>query len=161
VRTLATEVPPPAKDLRVSSVTLLRPRNFFFLRDRVGADDPLVHEGVPLMPTLDLTLAAGADTHVRFYVAIYPAAGKPGPVTLEAELLRDGAKVGEAPIELPEAQTTGEIRYVGLLATKTFRPGSYVLRLVARQGDVTASDEAPFVLSAEGPTRRLPRDGAP
>ena len=40
-RTLAVEVPPPVDGLRVSSVALLRPRSFFFLRDQVQGDDPL------------------------------------------------------------------------------------------------------------------------
>ena len=44
-RTLAVEVPPPADGLRVSSVALLRPRSFFFLRDQVEGDDPLVYQG--------------------------------------------------------------------------------------------------------------------
>ena len=152
-RTLAVEVPAPGVGLRVSSVALLRPRGFFFLRDQAEGDDPLVHQGVPLMPTLQLTLTAGAETHVRFYLAIYPAAGRPEPVALTAELLRDGEEWGEGPVELPEPEPGGEIRYVGLLATRSFPAGSYVLRLVAGQGGATASDEAPFVLSPEGPAR--------
>jgi tetratricopeptide (TPR) repeat protein len=78
------------------------------LRDQAEGDDPLVHEGVPLMPTLQLTLTAGAETHVRFYVAIYPAAARSEPVTLTAELLRDGTKVGEGPVELPKPEAGGE-----------------------------------------------------
>lgn len=35
-------------------------------------------------------------------------------------MLRDGAKVGEAPIALPKADSSGEIRYVGLLAIRSF-----------------------------------------
>jgi hypothetical protein len=150
-RTLAVEVPPPVDGLRVSSVALLRPRSFFFLRDQVQGDDPLVYQGDPLMPTLQPILTAGADTHLRFYLAIYPAPGSGDPVTLKAELLRDGAKVGEAPLDLPKAESSGEVRYVGLLETRSFRAGSYVLRLVARQGGSTAAEEAPFVLAPEGP----------
>ena len=153
-RTLAVDVPSPAEGLRVSSVALLRPRDFFFLRDQAEGDDPLVYQGAPLMPTLQLTLTAGAESYVRFYVALYPAAGSTEPVTLKAELLRDGAKVGEGPIALPKAEPNGEIRYVGLLPTQSFPAGSYLLRLVAQQGATTAADEAPFVLSTEGPAMR-------
>ncbi len=161
VRSLVAEVPRPADELRLSSVTLLRPRSFFFLREAISGDDPLVHEGAPLMPTLSPRLSAGADTHVRFYVAIYPAAGGPAPVTLRAELLRGGAKVGEAPIDLPRAESNAEIRYVGLLATKALPAGSYVLRLVARQGDDTAADEASFELAADVAPPRVSPDGRP
>jgi hypothetical protein len=153
-RTLAVDVPPPTDGLRLSSVVLLRPRSFFFLRDRAEGDDPLVYQGAPLMPTLELGLTAGVDTSVRFYVALYPAAGNPERVTLKAELLRDGTKVGEGPIELPKPEASGEVRYVGLLPTRSFPAGSYVLRLVAQQGATTAADEVPFVLSPEGPAIR-------
>ena len=74
-RTLAVEVPPPVDGLRVSSVALLRPRSFFFLRDQVQGDDPLVYQGDPLMPTLQPALTAGVDAHLRFYVAVYPRGG--------------------------------------------------------------------------------------
>ncbi|HSD67204.1 MAG TPA: hypothetical protein VLF95_10915 [Vicinamibacteria bacterium] len=159
-RTLAVDVPPPAEGLRMSSVALLRPRGFFFLRDQAEGDDPLVYQGTPLMPTLQLTLTAGAESYVRFYVALYPAAGSPEPVSLKAELLRDGAKVGEGPITLPKPEPSGEVRYVGLLQTRSFRAGSYVLRLVAQQGATAAADEAPFLLSPEEPAiRRLAPDG--
>jgi hypothetical protein len=160
-RTLAVEVPPPSDGLRMSSVTVLRPRGFFFLRDRAEGDDPLVYRGVPLMPTLQLTLAEGADTSVRFYVALYPAAGSPEPVVLGAELLREGTKVGEGPVALPKPEPGGEIRYVGEMRTAPFPAGAYVLRLVARQGTAVATAEAPFVLSPEGPAmRRLGPGGA-
>jgi hypothetical protein len=150
-RTLSVDVPPPTDRLRMSSVILLRPREFFFLRDQAEGDDPFVHQGVPLMPALQVTLAAGAPTHVRFHVVLYPAAGTPEPVTLRAELLRDGAMVGKGPIALPKAEPDGEIPYVGLLPTASFPAGSYVLRLVAQQGGAAAAEEAPFVLSPEGP----------
>ena len=159
-RTLAVEVPPVADGLRVSSVALLRPREFFFLRDQAEGDDPLVYQGAPLMPTLQLTLAGGAESYVRFYMALYPAAGSTEPVTLKAELLRDGAKVGEGPIALPKPEPNGEVRYVGMLPTRSFPVGSYVLRLVAQQGTTIAADEAPFVLSPGGPaTLRLAPGG--
>jgi hypothetical protein len=153
-RTLTVEVPPPSEGLRVSSVALLRPRSFFFLRDQAEGDDPLVYQGAPLMPTLRPTLHAGEESHVRFYVALYPGAGSPEPVTLRAELLRDGAKVGEGPVALPRPESSGDIRYVGTLSTKSFPPGTYVLRLVAQQGTSAAADEAPFTLSTEGPAVR-------
>jgi hypothetical protein len=100
------------------------------------------------MPSLRPVLEAGADTHLRFFVALYPAAGRAEPVGLKAELLRDGKKVGEAPIELPKPEPTGEIRYVGLLATASFPAGSYALRLVARQGATAVAEEAEFDLSS-------------
>jgi tetratricopeptide (TPR) repeat protein len=145
-RTLSVEVPPAAEGLHMSSVALLRPRGFFFLRDDVEGDDPLVYRGEPLMPTLEPTVAVAEEPNLRFYVALYPAAGSGEPVTLKAEVLRDGAKVGEAPIRLPQEESSGQIRYVGFLVLRPLRAGSYVLRLVASQGGASVADEAAFVL---------------
>jgi hypothetical protein len=153
-RTFTVDVAPPTNGLRLSSVILLRPRSFFFLRDEAQGDDPLVYQGAPLMPTLHVTLPAGAEAYVRFYVALYPAAGSAEPVTLKAELLRDGAKVGEGSIALPKPELSGEIRYVGQLPTRSFAEGSYALRLVARQGETTVADQTLFVLSAAVPAIR-------
>jgi hypothetical protein len=150
-RTLAVDVPPLWDGLHVSSLTLLRPRDMFFLRDAAEGDDPLVHQGMPLMPVLQLHLSQGAETAVRFYVALSPAAGSADAVTLGAEVLRNGVKVAEGPVALPRPEPGGEIRYVGLMRTATFPAGSYVLRLVARQGTAVATTEAPFVLDPEGP----------
>ncbi|HEX9186657.1 MAG TPA: hypothetical protein VGB87_06290 [Vicinamibacteria bacterium] len=155
-RTLAVDVPPPTEGLSSSSVVLLRPRSFFFLRDQAEGDDPLIHEGAPLMPSLRPVLQAGADTHLRFFVALYPVAGRAEPVSLKAELLRDGTKVGEAPIPLPKPEPSGEIRYVGLLATASFPAGAYALRLVARQGATAAAEEAAFDLSSAKPVPPRP-----
>lgn len=145
-RALEIEVPPAAPGVGSSSVVLLRPRSFFFLRDQAEGDDPLVHEGVPLMPSLRTELVAGAESFVRFFVALYPASGGADPVQLKAEVWRDGAKLGEGPVELPKGEPGGEIRYVGLLPVAAFRPGSYSLRLVASQGPTTAAAEAPFAI---------------
>lgn len=145
-RTLAIDVPPAPPGISSSSVVLLRPRSFFFMRDLAEGDDPLVHEGVPLMPSLRTVLSPGTETHLRFFVTLYPAGGNVAPVRLTAEVLRDGMKVGEGSIQLPEPESGGEIRYVGLLPTSSFRAGAYALRLVARQGDSSTSEEAAFVV---------------
>jgi hypothetical protein len=146
VRTLAFDVPPVSGGLRMSSVTLLQPRSFFFVRDE-GEDDPFVYHGTPLMPTLRLVLPLGADVGVRFFVVLYPDPKNPEPVSLGLQLHRRGDLVGEAPIALPPPEPSGEIRYVGLMPTKTFRAAPYVLRFVARQGQALFTDEASFVIS--------------
>jgi hypothetical protein len=147
VRTLAFATPAMgSSSLRISSVTLLQPRGFFFVRDKTEGD-PFVYQGSPLMPTLKLVLPLGADAGVRFFVVLYPDPQSPEPVGLHLELLRQGTLVGEVPIALPAPEPSGEIRYVGLMPTKTFRATTYLLRLVARQGQAVATEETSFVIS--------------
>jgi hypothetical protein len=155
--TLSLDVPPAAEGIGLSSVVLLRPRTFFFLRDSAEGDDPLVYQGAPLMPTLRSRFW-GAP--LRFFVVLYPASGRSDPVTLTAELLRDGVKVGEAPIALPRPEPSGEIRYVGNLSTASLRPGAYVLRLLARQGETASTEQTAFELALPE-VRRGPLAGSP
>ena len=160
VRRLELNVAGPVEGLRMSSLVLLRPRDFSFVPEN-PADDPLVHKGDPLMPSLKVTLPPAAATGVRFYVALYPAPGHAEGVSLRAELWREGTKVGEGPVQLPAPESSGEIRYVGQLATRTFPEGAYSLRLVASQGSFVATEEAAFVISSEGDPTAAPVRLAP
>lgn len=135
--------PAVASTLQLSSVALLQPQGFLFLA-APAPDDPLVVSSEPVMPTLDLTVAAGATEHVRFFATLYPDARLADPPTLLLELCRGEEIVGRVPLKLPPPGPSGEIRYVGSMPTRSFRPADYVLRLVARQGDQSASEEAAF-----------------
>jgi len=149
---LSLTPPAPQSALQVSSVTVLQPREFQYLAAPTP-DDPFVVSGEPVMPTLELTVAAGASAQVRFFVTIYPDPNVPEPPTLALELRRGEEIVGSVPLKLPPPGPGGEIRYVGLMPTRTFRAADYVLRVIARQGGATASETTSFkVAPAELPT---------
>lgn len=140
----------PQSALQVSSVTLLQPREFQHLADPTP-DDPFVVSGESVMPTLDLVVAAGASAQVRFFVTIYPDPYVPEPPTLTLELHRGEEVVGSIPLKLPKPGPAGEIRYLGLMPTRTFRAADYVLHVVARQGGATASEKASFKVAPAEP----------
>jgi hypothetical protein len=125
--------------LQLSAALMLRAEN---------EDDPLVFDGVALMPTFDLVLPAATNTVVRFFVTLYPDSTASAPASLELQLLRDGSPVGNIPIPLPPPDAHGEIRYVGDVPTRTFPAASYTLRLVARQGARVVTEEAPLTIGA-------------
>jgi hypothetical protein len=129
--------------LEVSSVALLQARGFLFLADP-APDDPLVVNGEAVMPTLDLEVPAGSDSKVRFFVTVYPDAKSPEQPSLTLELRRDDQIVGTVPLQLPQSEPSGEIRFVGLMPTRSFKTSDYVLKVVARQGAQTASEDARF-----------------
>jgi len=149
VRRLHLDVPAAGDRLRLSSVVLLRPRNFFFVRD-ASPDDPLVFQGEPQMPTLQASFQQGPRLEVRFFVAVYPGRREAAPLALRAEVLREGLRIAEVPLRLPPAEPSGEVRYVGRLATGSLRPGSYTLRLRAQQGDDDVAEEVSFNLVSGG-----------
>jgi len=159
VRTSVIDAPAATDDLRISSVILLQSRGSFFVRD-TSKDDPFVYHGNPLMPMLKATPTLGADEGVRFFVVLYPDSRSREAVTLHAELRRQGTMVGEVPIAVPAPEPSGEIRYIGFMPTKTFRAATYQLRLVARQGQAVATEEASFSVSllSERPAGRLSKD---
>jgi len=56
--------------------------------------------------------------------------------------------VGRVPIALPAAED-GRISFVGQVPTRTFRVAPHVLRLVARQGEASVTEDASLVISAD------------
>ena len=153
-RTVSFDAPPARGGLGMSSVTLLQPMGAVSLREEVS-DDPLVFDGTPLMPTLNLVLPVGAPAHARFFVTLYPDPESNEAVSLRLEVYRRGAPVGGVDIPLPAADAKGEIRYAGAVPTQTFQDAPYALRLVARQGEVVVSEEASFTMTAQAEKPRL------
>jgi len=87
--------------------------------------------------------------NVRFFVTVYPIRTSESPVDLRLDLVRDGLVVGSVPIPRPPADARGQIRYVGVVPTKTFRATRYAVRLVAKQGGTSAAEDAGFPITAQ------------
>ena len=149
-RNVAFEVPGGLAPLRMSSVCLLQPADAIALAPEGGGeDDPLCFGGTPLMPTLGLSLPPGTAASVRFFVILYARPASTEPLSLRLELQSGGETVAAGKIALPAADADGSIRYVGSFPTHTLREGQFILRLVARQGEATASEEARFAIAAD------------
>jgi hypothetical protein len=153
-RALAFEAPRTTGGLSMSSVTLLQPRGAVSLRED-PSDDPLFLDGAPLMPTLNLVLPVGAPAQARFFVTLYPDPRSKEPVSLRLEVYRSGTAVGGVDIPIPAADPNGEIRYVGVVPTRSFLEAPYALRLVARQGDVVVVEEASLTMTTHQEEPRL------
>jgi len=149
-RTVSFEAPAATGGLRMSSIALVQPTGAVIVRQQ-GEDDPLFFGDTPLLPTLDLVLPVGSDASVRFFVTLYPSPASTDPVSVRLDLVRDGTVVGSVPISLPPSDGRGPIRYVGAVPTRTFRATPYVLRLVAEQGEVSASEEVSFTITEQPP----------
>lgn len=152
VKRLPLSVPAPRAGLRMSSLVFLQHFPAQLALEPV-AGDPLVHKGVPVFPALALTLPYQTDAQARFYVLVFPDPADGAPVSLELHVLREDQLVGTVPIRLPPAED-GRIAFVGNLPTRTFREAPYRLRLVARQGESTATEEATLVISADAKAPR-------
>jgi hypothetical protein len=140
VRRLAFDAPPAATGLHLSSLVFLDPTTLVLHTQ--GQDDPFFQQGRSVMPALRLVLRAGAEAFAQFFAMVFPDPNDPSPVTLSVEVRRDGLSIGEVPLALPRREPSGEYRLFGALSTKTFLAKPYVLRLFARQGQATVSEQA-------------------
>lgn len=151
VQRVPFEVAAATTGLALSSVVLLRPSGGVQLTDAHEAEDPLFFRGVALMPSLRPSLPLHAATVVQFFAAVYPDPALAVPAKLRAEVLRAGRVVGGVDLQLPAPDARGAQPYLGQLATRTFAPAEYTLRLIATQGEARASSEATFEMVARTP----------
>ena len=131
VRYATVEVPKidPAR-LRMSSLVLVKkgekvPEG----EPRVG---PLFVKDVLIYPNLgeDVTKAA---KELGFFFTVYPAAGLPAPQAL-LELIQNGTPLAQVPLQLDEADASGQIQQVGRFPLAEIPTGTYELRVIVKQG---------------------------
>ncbi len=131
------EVQPTGTGLSLGSVALLERAS----RSAVTpAGDPLRIGDVSLVPRLG-AFTAGSSGELPIFVPVYPAR-EAGSVELRVELRREGKVVAEATPELPQADATGRIPWIGAIPAAGLRPGDYELTVTAKQGGVTASERS-------------------
>lgn len=150
VRSERILVEEPRPGLRLSSVTLLQDTDVLLARSAAAsANDPLTLDGKPLMPSFRPSLPLGVAAVLRFFVILYPDPQSPDPPAADLEVWRKGEMVGRISVKLPARGPDGAIRYSAGIPTHSFRAADYTLRIVARQGEATASEEAAFTISTD------------
>jgi VWFA-related protein len=95
--------------------------------------DPLHFAGGKVTPSLDGVYPAGTD--IPLYMVIYPAPTGGAP-KLSIEVLQNGKPVSSVSPELPPADATGAIPFMGSVSPA---PGQYEIKVTARQGASAAS----------------------
>lgn len=107
-------------------------------------DNPFFLEGQILVPTIgDLAYPEGAAGR-RFFFTVFPDQAATDPVVATAEVFRDGKSLGKRPLTLPGADARGIIRSTGSLSGAERVPGTYAIRILARQGTATQERELTF-----------------
>jgi hypothetical protein len=130
---ITVEVPKAdASALRMSSLVLVKRAERVPDKDR-RRDNPLLVNDVLLYPNLGEPVSK-ASKEMGFYFVVYPASGKPAPVS-RIELLQEGKPVAQQSMPLATADASGRIQQVGRLPLDQLAPGTYELRAVVKQGD--------------------------
>ena len=68
--------------------------------------------------------------------------------SLEIEFLKNGQSLTKVPMELPEADAEGRIRYVMTIPAAAIPEGNYEIRATAQQGDTRAEALIPVSIVA-------------
>lgn len=139
VRRTVLVVPPQSRGIGLSSVTLVRRADKIAAGDRTP-DDSLRYGDLRMIPLLNGALRAAPGAGLSLYFVAYPSPELAEKPEMTLEILRDGAAVGRLPVELPAADASGRIAYVGTIPIEKLSPGAYQLRGVARQGATSAEE---------------------
>jgi hypothetical protein len=136
-------VPAARPGLSLSSTTLLQPDGARASTDG-GSDDPLRTADGGLVPSVTTRYVAGSNVQLPFFVVAYRDSSNSVPVELSFELRQSGELVAGGP--LGTLELAKEVRYSNTIPLARLPPGSYELRLLARQGAATAEATQGFQL---------------
>jgi hypothetical protein len=141
-RVSTLEVPrTSANQLSMSSVVLIGKAE----RVTQGKDpgNPLYAGDVLFYPSGGDALSRAADKQVTVFYTLYPGAGFSN-LAADIELLRNGQTITRAPVALGARDMQGRIQQVTRLPLAPLSPGTYELRVHARDGRATLTRAAFF-----------------
>jgi hypothetical protein len=134
------DVPEPRPGIGLSSVMMVR-----LIEPRSGdLDDPLVHDGVRIVPIPQPLLGAGATPTAYFFV--YPDKTIPDAPKLRVELLANGRLVARKMEDLPPTDASGAIP---MHIETPALPGQWELRITALQGAGSVTESARYSIPAK------------
>jgi VWFA-related protein len=123
--------------LRMSSVVAIRRSEKVPEQERVAGSPLYVGEQL-LYPNMGDPFSKATTKELPFYFVAYPAKGG-GDTKATIELLNNGQRVAQAPLQLAALDTQGRIAQVSRIPLDALQPGGYELRVTLQQGTKTAS----------------------
>ena len=132
------------KALRLSSLVVVRKSERVPTAERPEKNPLFVGEQL-LYPSMGEPFSKAAFKELPFYFVAYPTAGG-GPVQATLQLLGNGQKLAEAPLELAAVDADGRVVQVSRIPIEALGPGTYELRVSVRQGSVSATRGVAFRL---------------
>jgi hypothetical protein len=127
-------VPAPAREgPRLSSIVVVRRAEKLPAEER-DASKPLVFGELLLYPNLGEPIRKSAIKELSFFFTVYGARRGELRPSAEIGLLKGGAQVAAAPIDLPQPDASGRIQHVFALPLAQLPPASYELVVTVRDG---------------------------
>jgi VWFA-related protein len=134
------EVPPVTSGVAISSLTVMR--SYTPNAAPADANDPFQFQGGTITPTLDPAIKAEPNAMLRLFFTVYQDSSIVAKPAVEIEFLQAGKSLTKVPMQLPAADTQGQIPYVMTIPAAGIPPGTYEVRATARQGDSSAQTKA-------------------
>jgi VWFA-related protein len=133
VRVQTVDVPTiDPKALRISSVMAIKRAEKVSEKERQDTN-PLFAGDQLIYPNMGEPLSKAAAKELSFYFVAYPAAGA-GATSASIELLNNGTRLAQAPLELSAADSKGHIAQLSHIPIDALPPGNYELRVTLQQG---------------------------
>jgi VWFA-related protein len=143
VRVQTVDIPAVnATALRLSSIIAIRRSEKVPEADRI-AGSPLYVGDRLLYPNMGDPLSKATSKELPFYFVAYPAQGA-GETKATLEVLNNGERLAQAPLELAAPDDKGRIAEVSRIPLTALQPGTYQLRVTLRQGPHIASRDLFF-----------------
>jgi len=131
VRRSSLGVPEPLTSrLRLSSVVQVK-RVEQVPEEERDPTNPLSFGEILVYPGLGEPVSKSDGQELAFFFTVYSAKRSDAPAAT-LEVLRDGVTLAQAPMGLPEPDSTGRIQHVLGLPLPQFSPGSYELRVTVK-----------------------------
>ncbi|HWQ32436.1 MAG TPA: VWA domain-containing protein [Blastocatellia bacterium] len=147
----------PGAGLKTGSLYLVK-RIEPATEDELEPENPLFVNRFKITPEIAETIAAGEREDIPFHLSIYPDAGQPAP-RLRIELLLDGKTIASTTPSLPEPDDKGVITFSAGIPMNGLASGSYHLRAIVQQAEVTAEETIAFKVSGRAVRNEVPDDG--
>lgn len=126
----AVIVVPPAKELAISSLTLVR--KLAPPSEGTDPEDPFVFKGGKVTPELNESVKGGKGASVGLYFVVYTppssagaAIQTPAAPKLDIEFVQDGKLVAKSEMPLPKPDEFGRINYAEQLPIEGLKAGQY------------------------------------
>jgi VWFA-related protein len=140
-------IPPVSEGkLRLSSVVLLR-RVEKLGAEEIGRDNPLYHGDTILYPNMGEAVMKSQSPTLGFYFTAYVPKGLAAPKQAQVEIIKGGTSLARLPVALGAPNEAGRIQHAARLPVQALDAGEYSLRVSVTSGNVTATQQTPFVVA--------------
>lgn len=115
--------------------------------DQSAPDGLFQYNSMEVVPNIDQPIRKTSGAGVPIYFVVYVPAHSGQAPRADLQLVRDGEVIASTPLQLPAADASGRITYVGTIPVDKFPPGRYEIRAQVREGTAAAEEYAFFTLA--------------